>query len=346
MKTRRFSKYIALFGGLGLFILASPASAGWGSYGSYGSHGSSGGSWGGHTHRVAWGSHGSSGSHGSYGSSGSHGSSGHVGPLRRLFAHWHAKKAARRAYWGSHGSSGGSSGWASHGSSGGSHGSYGSHGSSGGSHGSSGGSHGGHMQMESSPAEAPAEADGSEVPAEPTDSARRSSEGVLQVNLPAKAKIFVNGRPTRLTGESRRFVAPNLRNGKQYVYNVKAEMVRDGEVVEQTKQVTIHPGRTTELAFDFQPEVDTSLTLLVPEDAKVVLSGTNTKATGAVRKFSTNRIAKGAKWTEYHVQVSVDRGGKTITQEKQIAINGGDQLELAFKFDQAAEDVTKVAAAK
>jgi uncharacterized protein (TIGR03000 family) len=99
------------------------------------------------------------------------------------------------------------------------------------------------------------------------------------------------------------------------------------------------------LSFDFEDSaaslVETSLTLRVPENAKVILSGTETKAMGSVRKFRTDKIAKGIKWSDYLVEVIVDRNGQKLTKHQQITINGGDRLELSFDFDE-----TKVADAR
>lgn len=345
-----------------------------GSWGSYGSHGgSSGGSWGGRrVHHVAYASHGSSGG-GSWGSSGgssggswgshgsSGGSSGHVGPLRRLAMKIHANRAERQVRRAYHASSGGSSGgsWGSHGSSGGSSGGW-SHGS--GSHGSSGGSWGGsHVSGGSSGGWGTSHASGevitgetiiSEVPVDGAimestpmeespaldDSAAKKlkNRGVLAVSVPSDATLFVNGQKTKSKGDVRRFVSKELKKGFRYDYNVRAEFVRNGETVAETKVVSVRPGKFTHIAFD-QSVVETSLTLEVPEDAKVLLSGIPTSAKGAVRKFSTSKIAPGQKWSDYTVQVVVERNGRTITKEKKIAINGGDNLKLAFDVDAGFE---------
>jgi uncharacterized protein (TIGR03000 family) len=112
---------------------------------------------------------------------------------------------------------------------------------------------------------------------------------------------------------------------------------RNGVAVDQTKYVSLRAGRVTTLDFDFTSDspVETSLTLKVPSDAKVILSGTETKATGPVRKFRTQKIAEGVKWSDYRVDVVVERDGKTLTKQQEITINGGDQIELAFDFEAA-----------
>ena len=156
--------------------------------------------------------------------------------------------------------------------------------------------------------------------------------GVLAVRVPVDAKLFVNNSPTKSTGEVRRFVSKNLSNGFRYDYKLRAEFVQDGKTVTQTQVVSVRPGRLTNIEFG-APSVETSLTLNVPEDATVLLSGVATKAKGSVRKFSTKKIARGKKWTDYTVQVVAERDGRTVTKEKKISIHGGDKLELDFDFD-------------
>ena len=252
-----------------------------------------------------------------------------------------ARKAARRAYfassggsWGSHGSSGGSSG----GSWGGSSGyAYSSHGSSGGS---SGGTviheehHDGHHEA------APADSGDAIIetpPAEGDSAMRRSNNGVLTVDVLEDATVTVNGLETTSTGIHRRYVSKGLDRDLNYRYEVTAVVERDGEKVERTQVTTLRAGHVSSLAFDFdQPEpVETRLTLNVPDDASVFLSGVKTKSTGALRQFATKRIAEGQKWNDYHVVVTVERDGQKLTQEREISINGGDQIDLDFDFNEA-----------
>jgi len=165
-----------------------------------------------------------------------------------------------------------------------------------------------------------------------TTQLKNNNRGVLAVSVPSDAKLFVNGTETKSTGAVRRFVSKDLNKGFRYDYKLRAEFIRDGKPVSQTQVVSVRPGRLT--SIEFAPAgVETSLTLNVPKDAKVLLSGTLTKAEGPVRKFSTKKIAAGKKWSDYTVQVVVEREGRKITKEKNISINGGDQLELAFDFD-------------
>ena len=89
------------------------------------------------------------------------------------------------------------------------------------------------------------------------------------------------------------------------------------------------------MAFDFggSNAVETSLTVHVPADAKVILAGNTTKATGETRVFRTTGLNGGRTWNGYVVRVELERGGRTLTKEETISIKPGESQELRFDFD-------------
>ncbi len=337
-----------------VFSLSSAHAGGYGSYGggSHGSYGSKG---------VTYSSHGSSGSHGSHGSYSSRGSSGsHGGGFLSRIANslhqFHNRMQINSSH-GSHGSYG------SHGSHG-SYGSYGSHGSSGGtiitygSYGSMGsyGSHGSHggviisekpikgkatEEKKIENGEEPPKPDapeGGEEGALPKPGEARAFRGdaILSVSVPAEAKVFVNGRATTSEGTHRRYISRNLTPGYSYTYEIRAEVTRDGQKIEETKKIDLIAGATQSLAFDLQPAEapETTLTVNVPADAKVTLAGKNTTATGAVRVYSTRALDNGKEWKNYKIEVKIEREGKTLSDEQTITLKAGDSRELHFNFDE------------
>jgi uncharacterized protein (TIGR03000 family) len=342
----------------GTLTLANQADAGWRH------HGSSGGSSGG------W--YGSSGgSSGGYGSSG--GSSGGWGSSGGSSGGWYGSSGGsygghrhghHRSYWGGYGSSGGSSGgW--YGSSGGSSGGWGSSGGSSGGWGSSGGSSGGYsggvmygpdvvvpptmpgvpmgtpVPGGAAPAITPPAAAPAPAPAPMTQVPARSA--ILNVQVPGEAKVFVNGLATSSTGGSRRYVSHDLEPGFNYTYELKAEIVRDGKTMTDTKVVKLKAGESANLEFDFQASqkennvatepVRTKLTLLVPAEARVFLSGTPTASFGPVREFSTTRLVAGNEWKDYVVRVELERDGRLLSQEQTVSLKAGDSRELKIDFD-------------
>ena len=180
------------------------------------------------------------------------------------------------------------------------------------------------------------EDEATDAPPEPTEtpSEARRHRGILNVSVPDGASVKVNGLRTTSQGTTRRYVSHGLKSGHSYRYVVEATVERNGEMVKETKTALLKAGQVTQIDFDFDPnKLETSLTLHVPENAKVYLSGQETTSNGDTRRFSTKRLAKGEKWGDYVVRVTIDRDGQTLTQEKQVTIAGGDVQALTFDFD-------------
>lgn len=95
----------------------------------------------------------------------------------------------------------------------------------------------------------------SPVPPEPADQKTSGTtaedSGVLTVWVPFDAKVTVNGLETRSTGSRRQFVSYGLKPGFSYKYEVRAEVVRDGKVQEETQTVTLTAGQISAVAFGF-----------------------------------------------------------------------------------------------
>ncbi len=171
----------------------------------------------------------------------------------------------------------------------------------------------------------------------PVDStrARANTEATLTVNVPAETQIFVNGTATRSNGAVRRYVSRGLTPGYEYSYEIKAQIDRDGQAVEETKVVKIRAGESVEVAFDLNSAAapETVVTVKVPEDATVYLVGNETKGQGPVRVFRTTKLASGSQWSNYTVRVSVERNGETISREQTLTLKAGDTPSLSFDFD-------------
>jgi uncharacterized protein (TIGR03000 family) len=107
------------------------------------------------------------------------------------------------------------------------------------------------LPIEPSPAPTlPGPPSASPPPAKVTDVSPDSS-GVLTVWVPYDAKVIVNGLETRSTGSRRQFISYGLKPGLSYKYVIKAEVVRNGTVVADTRSVTLTAGQVTAIAFGF-----------------------------------------------------------------------------------------------
>jgi uncharacterized protein (TIGR03000 family) len=84
---------------------------------------------------------------------------------------------------------------------------------------------------------------------------RSSAPATIIVNIPAGARLIVDGAPTSSTTERRTLITPNLEFGSTYVYTMRAEIVRDGQTVVETKEVTVRGGETSTVQFQFPQTV-------------------------------------------------------------------------------------------
>jgi uncharacterized protein (TIGR03000 family) len=191
----------------------------------------------------------------------------------------------------------------------------------------------------------PAPADGSAAPMK--SSMYRALDGsqtaLLNVNVPAEATIYVNGTQTTSTGTQRQYISRGLSADNRYEYEIRAEMVRDGKTLTETKSVTLGPGQEVNLSFNFDGNKEapvaagnkakTKLTLHVPADAKVFLAGHETNATGEVREFTTSNLASGAEWNHYTVHVVSNVDGRDVSKDETITLTGGEDRDLTFDFN-------------
>lgn len=95
----------------------------------------------------------------------------------------------------------------------------------------------------SAPTPAPAPAGPSSSTADETAPAR------LTIELPAGAKLYVDGMPTTLHGATRQFHTPALPKGQAFFYELKAEITIDGKTEVEQKRVVVRAGETITAEF-------------------------------------------------------------------------------------------------
>lgn len=71
----------------------------------------------------------------------------------------------------------------------------------------------------------------------------------ITIELPATAKLFVDGNAIVGSGTTRQFHTPELPKGENYFYEMKAEIVVDGQVVVQNLKVVVRSGETIQRTF-------------------------------------------------------------------------------------------------
>jgi uncharacterized protein (TIGR03000 family) len=77
-----------------------------------------------------------------------------------------------------------------------------------------------------------------------------ASPARLTVELPATAKLFVDGREVKGDGEARNFHTPELPAGKSFFYDLKAEVEVNGRTVTEEMRVIVKAGDASTKAFE------------------------------------------------------------------------------------------------
>jgi uncharacterized protein (TIGR03000 family) len=67
----------------------------------------------------------------------------------------------------------------------------------------------------------------------------------LRVLLPTDAVLTIDGAPTQATSAVRSFVTPPLPAGRDFRYDLRAQLVRDGKSVTVERRVTVRAGQET-----------------------------------------------------------------------------------------------------
>jgi uncharacterized protein (TIGR03000 family) len=101
------------------------------------------------------------------------------------------------------------------------------------------------------PAGAPEKAPPAKPSAKPNASSYQlpAVQAKLVVSLPADAKLYVDDQLMKATSARRVFRTPQLEAGQAYYYVLRAEVVREGKALAQTKRVIIRPGEDAEASF-------------------------------------------------------------------------------------------------
>jgi uncharacterized protein (TIGR03000 family) len=79
--------------------------------------------------------------------------------------------------------------------------------------------------------------------------AKSAGKATVVVHLPTSAKLFVQDSECPLKSDTRRFSTSGLEPGKNYEYNLRAEVARDNKVVGITLRVPVKAGETINVQF-------------------------------------------------------------------------------------------------
>jgi uncharacterized protein (TIGR03000 family) len=72
----------------------------------------------------------------------------------------------------------------------------------------------------------------------------------LAVQVPADARLIVNGYETKSTGTLREFASSGLKSGYRYQYAIQAQVVRNGQTITANRTVYLQGGLNESVVFD------------------------------------------------------------------------------------------------
>lgn len=78
-----------------------------------------------------------------------------------------------------------------------------------------------------------------------------TTPATIVVTLPEDATLSIDGNVTRSTSARRSFTTPSLDVNSDYVYTLRAEVVREGRPVVETQTVTVRGGQVSTVPFRF-----------------------------------------------------------------------------------------------
>ena len=197
----------------------------------------------------------------------------------------------------------------------------------------------GTVMPSASPAETPPTTNGTER-VKPKKETYLPTKGQVIVRLPADAKLFVDDQPIHLTSTTRTVVTPDLQAGQDYYYDVKAEVVRDGNVVADRKRVVLRAGQVSRVDFSGLGPVEepvvkkaeaksARITVRLPESGRLFVDGVARPMTTPSRTFDTPKLEPDQSYY-YTFKAEVVRNGQTRSEDRRVIVQAGKEVVVDF----------------
>jgi uncharacterized protein (TIGR03000 family) len=88
-------------------------------------------------------------------------------------------------------------------------------------------------------------------PKKPEGTNGKGNEGAarLIIEVPDGGKLYIDGQAMKATTTERLFYTPNLEAGQKYYYDVRVELMKDGQKVTESKRVIVQAGDVLRESF-------------------------------------------------------------------------------------------------
>jgi uncharacterized protein (TIGR03000 family) len=179
---------------------------------------------------------------------------------------------------------------------------------------------------------------GATAPATPGAKPETSLSGPAKVlvKAPLDVRISVEGQETPRTTTESVFSTPSLVGGQLYAYEFKAEVVRDGKPVTQSKRVYVQAGQETRVDFSDMAaparhaDRVARLKVVVPADAKLYVDGVALQSEQTrTRTFETPQLEPGKKYS-YTLTAEVIREGQKLDTIRNVTVEAGKEVTVEF----------------
>jgi uncharacterized protein (TIGR03000 family) len=170
-------------------------------------------------------------------------------------------------------------------------------------------------------------------PAKPAPGKVEKDMAVLNVEVEADARLYINGRLMQTPRAQRSFDLPGLEKGKTHRYVLRAEVERGGKTRVSTQEVLVRAGEPAHVSF-LRPTAQAALTrgrlvVEVATDVKLYVNGRAMDTTGGRRTFLTPALPEGKTCT-YTVRGEAERDGKRVTQTRKVAVKAGAETRVTM----------------
>jgi uncharacterized protein (TIGR03000 family) len=90
---------------------------------------------------------------------------------------------------------------------------------------------------------------GPEQTPEPRKKGEQQTRAKVRIEIPADAKLYVDGIQMKTGSSVRLFQTPDLSPNQTYYYDLKAEIVRNNQTFTESQQIMVRPGETASASF-------------------------------------------------------------------------------------------------